>query len=75
MIRMSVAGIGGFILVFIETFIVMKLKNYHSIEFGGVAPFVNVWAMNFFMLFAMFTQYKNWHEEKEAAKEETQYER
>jgi hypothetical protein len=64
MIRMAVAGVLGFILVFIESMIVMKLKGYHGIEFGGIAPFVNVWAMNFFLVFTILTQLTNWYQER-----------
>lgn len=71
MIRMTGAGIGGFILVFVESYIVMFLKGYHTIDFGGFAPFISVWAMNFFLLFSIFTHIKLWHEERQSAREET----
>lgn len=71
MIRMAVAGIGGFILVFLESYIVMLLKGYYTIEFGGMAPFISVWAMNFFFLFSIFTHIKLWHDNREATREET----
>jgi hypothetical protein len=64
MIRAALAGVLGFILVFIESMIVIKLKGYSTIEFGGIAPFVNVWAMNFFFVFAILTQVTNWYENK-----------
>lgn len=64
MIRMAVAGILGFILIFIESLIVMKLKGYVTIEYGGLAPFISVWAMNFFLVFAILTQLTNWYENR-----------
>jgi hypothetical protein len=64
MIRMTLAGVIGFILIFIESLIVMQLKGYETIEFGGMAPFINVWAMNFFLVFAILTQITNWYENK-----------
>jgi hypothetical protein len=64
MIRAAVAGVMGFILVFIESMIVMKLKGYSTIEFGGIAPFINVWAMNFFFAFAILTQITSWYQER-----------
>ncbi|MGG3564397.1 hypothetical protein ABES03_22670 [Neobacillus rhizosphaerae] len=64
MIRAAVAGVVGFVLIFIESMIVMKLKGYETIEFGGLAPFINVWAMNFFFVFAILTQVTNWYENK-----------
>ncbi|MGG0716905.1 hypothetical protein ABE096_04795 [Robertmurraya massiliosenegalensis] len=69
MIRMVAAGVGGFLLVFIESYIVLLLKGYQTIEFGGFTPFISVWAMNFFLLFSIFTHIKMWHEEREAARE------
>jgi hypothetical protein len=73
-IRAAVAGVVGFILIFIESMIVMKLKGYETIEFGGLAPFINVWAMNFFFVFAILTQVTNWYENKvNVESEEQQY--
>lgn len=73
MIRAAVAGVLGFILVFIESMIVMKLKGYSTIEFGGIAPFINVWAMNFFLVFAILTQVTNWYLDK-SVREKTEEE-
>lgn len=64
MIRAAVAGVVGFILIFVESLIIMKLKGYETIEFGGLTPFINVWAMNFFFVFAILTQATNWYENK-----------
>ncbi|PLR96834.1 hypothetical protein [Bacillus sp. T33-2] len=76
MVRMSVAGVAGFILVFVESFIVMKLKGYYTIDFGGINPFISVWAMNFFLVFSILTHIKQWHEEREeTSMEETSTER
>lgn len=60
MIRAALAGVLGFILVFIESMIVMYFKGYQTIEFGGIAPFVSVWTMNFFLVFALATHIHNW---------------
>jgi hypothetical protein len=73
MIRMAAAGVLGFILIFIESMIVMKLKGYVTIEFGGLAPFINVWAMNFFLVFAILTQVTNWYENRVGFKENNIY--
>ena len=64
MVSAAVAGIVGFILIFVESMIVIKLKGYETIEFGGIAPFINVWAMNFFFVFAILTQVTNWYENR-----------
>lgn len=74
MLRTIVAGIGGFFLVFIETFLVMKLKGWHSIEIGGIAPFVSVWSMNFFFLFTMFSHFYLWYEKAQSERQGAQTE-
>ncbi|MBT2729911.1 hypothetical protein J7E63_23915 [Bacillus sp. ISL-75] len=73
MIRAAIAGVVGFVLIFIESMIVMKLKGLETIEFGGVAPFINVWAMNFFFMFAILTQVTNWYMNKESLKEDKSF--
>ncbi|MGG5252189.1 hypothetical protein ACQYAD_01420 [Neobacillus sp. SM06] len=70
MIRMALSGVLGFILLYIESVIVMQLKGMGTIEFGGIAPFINVWAMNFFFVFAILTQVGNWIENRVALKGE-----
>ncbi|MCM3664211.1 hypothetical protein M3204_07335 [Mesobacillus subterraneus] len=75
MIRMSIAGVAGFVLVFIESYFVMVIKQYETIEFGGIAPFVSVWTMNFFLVFSILTHIKFWHDEREAEREEEAAER
>ncbi|PWW17530.1 hypothetical protein DFO73_12528 [Cytobacillus oceanisediminis] len=71
MIRMSVAGIGGFFLIFVQAYIVMFLKGFQTIDFGGISPFVTIWAMNFFFLFTILTHLKLWHDDRQPAREET----
>ncbi|CAH2716934.1 hypothetical protein BACCIP111895_04122 [Neobacillus rhizosphaerae] len=73
MFKAAAAGVLGFILIFIESMIVMKLKGYATIEFGGLAPFINVWAMNFFFVFAILTQLTNWYVNRESLKEDNSY--
>jgi hypothetical protein len=70
MVRMTVSGIGGFLLVFIEAYLVLHLKGYQSIDFGGISPFVAIWSMNFFLLFSIFTQIKPWIQERMKHQEE-----
>ncbi|WML43044.1 hypothetical protein [Neobacillus sp. PS3-40] len=66
MIRASIAGILGFLLLIFESLIVMHLKGYQTIEYGGIAPFINVWAMNFFLVFSILTQINDWFENRES---------
>ncbi|XJZ27908.1 hypothetical protein ACF5W4_03510 [Bacillota bacterium Lsc_1132] len=66
MIRMALSGVIGLILFYIESVIVMQLKGTGTIEFGGIAPFINIWAMNFFFVFAILIQLGNWFESRMA---------
>ena len=70
MIRIIGAGMGGFILVFVEAYIVLLIKGYYTIEFGGIGPFVSVWAMNFFLIFTIMTHIKLWYDERMSARDE-----
>ncbi|WP_253701479.1 hypothetical protein [Bacillus sp. FJAT-27445] len=67
---MAVAGAAGFVLVFIESYFVMIIKGFKTIEFGGISPFVGVWAMNFFLVFSILTHVKLWYDEREQARED-----
>ncbi|MDF1507922.1 hypothetical protein PZE06_06960 [Robertmurraya sp. DFI.2.37] len=64
MIKIAFSFAGGFILVFLEAYIVLIFKGYHSIDFGGMQPFLNVWIMNFFLLFSIFTHIEMWRNEQ-----------
>lgn len=64
MVRMSLSGFLGFIRMYIESVITMHIKGTATIEFGGITPFINVWAMNFFFVFAILSQIGNWYENK-----------
>ncbi|MDP4084762.1 MAG: hypothetical protein Q8934_09130 [Bacillota bacterium] len=66
MIRMAVSGVLGFILLIVESLIVMKIKGYKTIEYGELTPFINVWAMNFFFVYSILTQMINWYENRVA---------
>ncbi|MDQ0157135.1 hypothetical protein [Robertmurraya andreesenii] len=65
MVRTVLAFAGGFVLVFVEAYIVLIMKGYHTIEFGGLVPFLNVWVMNFFLIFTILTHIKIWYENKQ----------
>lgn len=60
MIRFGLASVFGFVLIYVESVIVMHLKGLATIEFSEIAPFIDVWAMNFFLVFAILTQIGNW---------------
>ena len=71
MVRFAIASIGGFFLVFIEIYIVVIIKGYHTIEIGGLGPFINIWAMNFFLLYTIVSHIQLWLAEKETAHKKT----
>jgi hypothetical protein len=64
MLRIGISSVVSFILFYIESLIVMQLKGTSTIEIGGMAPFINIWAMNFFFVFAILTQVGNWFQTK-----------
>lgn len=64
MIRTVSAGLLGLLLLIIESMIVMKIKGDHTIEYSGIADFIAIWAMNFFLVFSIMTQLVKWYETK-----------
>ena len=64
MLRIGISSVVSFILFYIESLIVMQLKGTSTIEIGGMAPFINIWAINFFFVFAILTQVGNWFQTK-----------
>lgn len=58
MVRIGAAFILGFVLIIVESMIVIKLKNYSGIDLGNINLLVSVWAMNFFLVFAILTDIK-----------------
>jgi hypothetical protein len=64
MIKIGLSGVVSFILLYIESLIVMQLKGMQTIEFGDMTSFINVWAMNFFFVYAICTQIENWIQNK-----------
>jgi hypothetical protein len=64
MIRTVLAGLLSLLLLIIESMIVMKIKGDHTIEYSGIAAFITIWAMNFFLVFSIMTQLLKWYETK-----------
>jgi hypothetical protein len=64
MLRIGLSGVLGFILMYVESLIVMKLKGTATIEFGEIAPFMSIWAMNFFFVFAILTHAGAWFQNR-----------
>jgi hypothetical protein len=64
MIRIVSSGLLGLLLLIIESMIVMKIKGDHTIEYNGIADFITIWAMNFFLIFTIMTQLLKWYKTK-----------
>lgn len=73
MVRAAVAGVLGFILIVVESMIVMVLKGSEAIVFDGIPTFINIWAMNFFFVYAILTQITNWYVSKHSLEEDNIY--
>ncbi|MBD8071223.1 hypothetical protein [Bacillus sp. PS06] len=65
MLRFSISFIMGFVLIVLESMIVMKLKGYSGIDLSNIQLMVGVYAMNFFLVFCILTDVKRWLEKQE----------
>jgi hypothetical protein len=63
----SFATIVSFILIIVESFIVMAFKENSTIYFGGIEPFISIWAMNFFLAYAVLNHIKQWYQNRKEA--------
>lgn len=68
MIRTAIAFVGGFVLIIIESFIVMGIKGQNTIQFNTLMDFATIWVMNFFLLFTLFSHIKMWLDDKNSTK-------
>ena len=69
MYHFSFAAIISFILIIVESFIVMAFKNHSTIYFGGIEPFISIWAMNFFLAYAVLNHAKQWYQNRKETNE------
>jgi hypothetical protein len=65
--RISAAIFLGMILIIVESFIVMALKGYSTFQLGSIEQVVGVFAMNFFLVFAILTDIKRWMDKRDSA--------
>jgi hypothetical protein len=68
--RISASILLGFVLIVVESFIVMTIKGYSTFQLGSINQVVGVFAMNFFLVFAILTDIKRWIENRESANPE-----
>jgi uncharacterized protein (DUF983 family) len=60
MIRFATSFLASFVLVYIQSVIVMKWNGYSSIQFDNMLHLTIVWIMNFFLSFSILTHLKPW---------------
>lgn len=68
LVRAGIAMLVGLVLIMVEAFIVMKLKNYSTIRLGTISQFMTVWVMNFLLVLAILNDFKNWLSSKSQTK-------
>lgn len=61
MFMVPIALLLGFVLIIVESYIVMDIKNENTIYLGGMKPFITIWAMNFFFVYTIISQVKQWY--------------
>lgn len=54
----------GFVFVFLQGAIVLKLKNYSTLDFGSIQLFMVFWAANFCYVFSVISKIETWFENK-----------
>lgn len=64
MIRAIISTFLGFVLIFIEGFIVIKVNNYTAIDFGSIQLFMMFWAINTCVIYSIFNDVGRWLENK-----------
>lgn len=60
MIRFAASFVLGFVLIYAQSLIVMKLNGYASIHFPNLLQLTIVYVVNFFLSFAILTHIKPW---------------
>ena len=64
MVRMAASVVFGFVLMYLQSLLVMKWNHYSSIQFQEMSHIFLIWGINFFCVFIMLTQLKNWLSQK-----------
>jgi hypothetical protein len=50
----------GFIMVYFQSLIVMKINGYTSIQFDNMTYLITVWIVNVFLVFSMLVHLQPW---------------
>jgi hypothetical protein len=60
MIRAGISMVIGFIMVYFQSLIVMKINGYTSIQFDNMTYLITVWIVNVFLVFSMLVHLQPW---------------
>lgn len=60
MIRFAASFVLSFVLIYIQSVIVMKLNGYTEIHFGNLTQLTIVYIVNFFLVFSILTHIQPW---------------
>ncbi len=56
--KLALSLIGGFILIYLQSLLVMKWNGYTSIVFHNVSILFTLWAINVFIVFSLLTGFQ-----------------
>lgn len=56
--KLAFSVIAGFIMIYIQSLLVMKWNGYTSIEFNNLSALFSLWAVNVFMFYSLIFRTK-----------------
>ena len=56
--KLSLSLIGGFVLIYLQSLLVMKFNGYTSIVFQDVSMLFTLWAVNVFLVFSLLAGFR-----------------
>ncbi|RXT13558.1 hypothetical protein [Ammoniphilus sp. CFH 90114] len=56
--KIALSIIAGFILIYLQSLMVMKLNGYSSIEFNNLSILFSLWAVNVIMVYSLLFNLK-----------------
>jgi len=60
LLRTGISLVAGFVLLFIQALLVMKINGYSTIQFTAPMGILTVWLTNCVFVFCLLTQIKPW---------------
>ncbi|HEX7056070.1 MAG TPA: hypothetical protein VF260_02570 [Bacilli bacterium] len=71
MVRTAASAVLGFLLIIVQSIIVMKMDHYTSIQFTSPQHMLTIWIINFFLAYSVLTQITIWMANRGAFDSET----